>query len=62
MLITRPGHDDWHVGDRAWARYLTAVSQHVGGRVWPVHRAHDGELAAVPLEESRAVVADPTGR
>jgi len=59
MLITRPGHDDWHVGDRAWARYLAAVGQHVGGRVWPVHRANDRELAVVPLEESRAVVPGP---
>jgi hypothetical protein len=48
MLVTRPGRDDWHVGDRAWARYLTAVAEKVGGRVWPVHRANDRELVAVP--------------
>jgi hypothetical protein len=48
MLITRPGKDPWHVGDRAWGRYLNAVAEAVGGRVWPVHRANDRELVAVP--------------
>ena len=48
MLITRPGRDPWHVGDRAWCRYLTAVADRVGGRVWPVHRANDRELVPVP--------------
>lgn len=52
MLITRPGTDDWHVGDRAWGRYLTAAAHRVGGTVWPVHRANDRELVAVPPEES----------
>jgi hypothetical protein len=47
MLITRPGRDEWHVGDRAWGRYLTAVAEQVGGRVWPVHRANDRELVPV---------------
>jgi hypothetical protein len=47
MLITRPGRDPWHVGDRAWARYLTAVAECVGGQVWPVHRANDRELVEV---------------
>src|SRR3954469_21513200 len=31
MLIARPGTDPWHVGDRAWARYLTAVAHRIGG-------------------------------
>jgi hypothetical protein len=48
MLVTRPGRDDWHVGDRAWARYLTAAAHRLGGRVWPVHRANDRELVVVP--------------
>jgi len=48
MLITRPGRDPWHVGDRAWARYLTAAAHRIGGRVWPVHRANERALAAVP--------------
>jgi hypothetical protein len=52
MLLTRPGRDPWHVGDRAWARYLSAASHRVGGRVWPVHRANDRELVVVPPEES----------
>ena len=53
MLLTRPGRDTWHVGDRAWGRYLTAAAHRVGGRVWPVHRANDRELIAVPPDESR---------
>jgi hypothetical protein len=44
MLIARPGTDPWHIGDRAWARYLTAVTHRVGGRMWPVHGAHDRAL------------------
>jgi hypothetical protein len=48
MLLTRPGSDPWHVGDRAWARYLTATTHRIGEWVWPVHRANDVELAAVP--------------
>ena len=52
MLITRPGTEPWHVGDRAWGRYLTAAAHRVGGTVWPVHRANDRELVAVPAEES----------
>jgi hypothetical protein len=48
MLVSRSGAEPWHVGDRAWARFLTAVGEQVGGRVWPVHRANDRELAAVP--------------
>src|SRR4051794_23296389 len=41
MLISRPGRDAWHVGDRAWARYLVAATHRIGGQVWPVHRAND---------------------
>lgn len=52
MLVTRPGSDAWHVGDRAWGRYLTAAAHRVGGRVWPVHRANDRELVVLPAEES----------
>lgn len=48
FLLTRPGGGPWHVGDRAWARYLTIAADAIGGRVWPVHRAHDHELAVVP--------------
>jgi hypothetical protein len=51
MLITRPGRDAWHVGDRAWGRYLSAAAHRVGGKVWPVHRAHDGELSVLPAAE-----------
>jgi hypothetical protein len=51
MLVTRPGRDGWHVGDRAWARYLTAAAHRLGGRVWPVHRANDRELVVVPPNE-----------
>ena len=52
FLITRPGRDPWHIGDRAWGRYLTAAAQElggedVGGRVWPVHRANDAALVPV---------------
>lgn len=47
LLITRPGRDLWHIGDRAWAAYLTGAAEQIGGRVWPVHRAHDAELGAV---------------
>jgi hypothetical protein len=48
LLVTRQGRDPWHVGDRAWARYLTETAGQIGGRVWPVHRANDAELVAVP--------------
>lgn len=51
FLLTRPGRDDWHVGDRAWARYLSASAHRIGGRVWPVHRANDRVLAVVPVAE-----------
>ena len=51
MLVTRPGTDTWHVGDRAWGRYLTAAAHRVGGQVWPVHRANDTELTVVPADE-----------
>lgn len=51
MLITRAGSDPWHIGDRAWARYLTAAAHRVGGTVWPVHRANDVELVVVPDAE-----------
>jgi hypothetical protein len=52
MLITRAGSTPWHVGDRAWGRYLTAAAHRVGGTVWPVHRANDVELVAVPAGEA----------
>jgi len=52
MLITRPGRDGWHVGDRAWGRYLIAATHRIGGQVWPVHRASDRELVAVPADEA----------
>lgn len=48
MLLTRPGTDRWHVGDRAWARYLTAAAHRIGGEVWPVHRANARELVVAP--------------
>lgn len=47
LLVTRAGSDRWHVGDRAWARFLTAVAERVSGPTWPVHRANDVELVAV---------------
>jgi len=52
FLVTRPGRDAWHVGDRAWGRYLTAAAYRIGGKVWPVHRANDEELAVVPAAET----------
>lgn len=52
MLLTRPGTDGWHVGDRAWGRYLTAAAHRIGGPVWPVHRANDRHLVAVPDAET----------
>ena len=51
MLTTRPGSDQWHLGDRAWARYLTAGTHRLGGRVWPVHRANDHELVPVAPDD-----------
>jgi hypothetical protein len=56
MLMTRPGTDPWHVGDRAWARYLAAAAHRIGGKVWPVHRANDRELVVVPAADA------PVGR
>jgi hypothetical protein len=53
MMITRPGRDSWHVGDRAWGRYLVAAAHRIGGQVWPVQRANDRELAVVPVDEVR---------
>lgn len=53
VLMTRPGRGPWHVGDRAWARFLTAVVARIGGQEWPVHRAHDAELAVVPEGNER---------
>lgn len=47
MLITRPGSDAWHVGDRAWARFLASAARRIGGQLWPVHRANDRELVVV---------------
>lgn len=41
LLVSRGGDDPWHLGDRAWARFLTAVADRVGGTTWPVHRAND---------------------
>jgi hypothetical protein len=52
LLVTRPGGGPWHVGDRAWARYLSIAAEAIGGRVWPVHRAHDGELSVVPASSA----------
>lgn len=51
MLITRPGRDPWHVGDRAWGRFLTAAAHRIGGTVWPVHRAHDLALGVVAPDD-----------
>jgi hypothetical protein len=51
MLITRPGRGPWTVSDRAWARYLTAAADRIGGQVWPVHRAHDRGLVPVSADE-----------
>jgi hypothetical protein len=51
MLLTRPGRDAWHVGDRAWARYLTAAAHRLGGQVWPLHRANDRGLVVVGPED-----------
>jgi hypothetical protein len=50
LLVSRPGRDPWHVGDRAWGRYLTAAAHRIGGQVWPVHRANARELTAVPAD------------
>ncbi|HEX2894379.1 MAG TPA: hypothetical protein VHO29_10300 [Marmoricola sp.] len=55
MLLTRPGRGPWHVGDRAWGRYLVTAAQHVGGGcVWPVHRAHDQGFGPVAGDETAA--------
>lgn len=51
FLITRPGRHPWHVGDRAWGRYLTAACQQIGAPVWPVHRANDDELVALAPDD-----------
>lgn len=51
MLLTRPGRDPWHVGDRAWGRYLTTAAHRIGGTVWPVHRAHDLALSVVAPDD-----------
>ena len=52
VLMTRPGRDPWHVADRAWGRWLTAVARRIEGPTWPVHRANDLELVPEPLTES----------
>jgi hypothetical protein len=52
MLITRPGRDRWHVGDRAWGRYLTAAAHRIGGQVWPVHQANQRELVMVHADDA----------
>jgi hypothetical protein len=51
LLVTRSGRDPWHIGDRAWARYLTSAARQIGGQVWPVHRAHDTELVVVAPDD-----------
>lgn len=43
MLLTRPGAGPWHVGDRAWGRFLTDAARRIGGQIWPIHRANDRE-------------------
>ncbi len=53
ILVSRPGRDAWHVGDRAWGRYLVAATHRIGGQVWPVHRANDRHLGVVPVDEVR---------
>jgi hypothetical protein len=47
LLVTRPGADRWHVGDRAWARFLSAVAARALGPTWPVHRANDAVVEPV---------------
>lgn len=49
LLMTRPGTGPWHVGDRAWTRYLQTAAGLLGARTWPVHRARTGVLEACPL-------------
>lgn len=39
LLYGRPGCGPWHVGDRAWSRFLERVP--VAVPRWPLHRAHD---------------------
>jgi len=48
LLVTRAGAAPWHVGDRAWSRFLTAVAERVPGPTWPVHRANDRVVERVP--------------
>ncbi|MGO4255716.1 hypothetical protein [Marmoricola sp. RAF53] len=49
FLLTRPGTGPWHLGDRAWTRYLQIAAAVVGDRIWAVHRAHDGLLEVCPV-------------
>lgn len=42
LLYGRPGGGPWHIGDRAWSRFLDRVP--AGVPTWPVHRAHDRAL------------------
>jgi hypothetical protein len=49
MLMTRSGAGQWHIGDRAWARFLVNASHDIGGIVWPVYRAHSEVLEVVEL-------------
>lgn len=51
LLVTRSGTDPWHVGDRAWARFLAAVAARARGRTWPVHRANDAVVEPVDRGE-----------
>lgn len=49
LLITRSGVGPWHIGDRAWARFLVNAAHDIGGTVWPVYRAHTDVLEAVQM-------------
>ncbi len=45
VLYGRPGTGPWHLGDRAWTRFLGRLPGPL--RAWPVHRARDDRLEIV---------------
>jgi hypothetical protein len=54
LLMSRTGVGPWTVSDQAWGRFLQRAADAIGGRQWPVHRAHRRTLEGFLLPELTA--------
>ncbi|RNL65359.1 hypothetical protein EFK50_05215 [Nocardioides marmoriginsengisoli] len=57
LLMSRTGVGPWTVSDRAWGRFLQRAADEIGGRQWPVHRAHRRTLEEFVLPERAGSLA-----